>query len=203
MRHHAAWHILFDDKVTSSAPCGLCAINPQAQYAADGAAAGGCSVWLEKIKKTLKPRFNCATVGMVDFIMGAANKSSAAQPSTNVPIQCPACPSKPMPQFFWKFRGMGDHWVRSHSSLTMPPDLMEMLVITEKERDGVADFKTNGQVARSKKAKRKAVAAAESAADQEARQLVLARANAASLASPAEQLRAASDAEQSAGTDPE
>ena len=62
-------------------------------------------VWVEKKGKTLKSHFRCQSVGTVDFSMGSEAKSTSAQPSTNIPIQCPECGTKPMAQFFWKYKG--------------------------------------------------------------------------------------------------
>jgi sarcosine oxidase delta subunit len=59
--------------------------------------------------------------------MGSAAKSTSAQPSTNIPIQCPECGTKPMAQFFWKYKGMLAHWKRAHSTETMPAELSEQL----------------------------------------------------------------------------
>ena len=82
-------------------------------------------MWVEKKGKTLKPHFRCQSVGTVDFSMGSAAKSTSAQPSTNIPIQCPECGTKPMAQFFWKYKGMMAHWQRAHSTKTMPVELSE------------------------------------------------------------------------------
>ena len=84
-------------------------------------------MWVEKKGKTLKPHFRCQPVGTVDFSMGSAAKSTSAQPSSNIPIQCPECGTKPMAQFFWKYKGMLAHWKRAHSTETMPAELSEQL----------------------------------------------------------------------------
>ena len=101
IRHHVAWHLLVgglgDDGAGGGgggggdAPCGLCSVRPQMQFSAEGASGGGCPVWVENKGKTLKPHCRCQPVGTVDFSMGSAAKSTLAQPSTNIPIQCPEC----------------------------------------------------------------------------------------------------------------
>ena len=71
----------------------------------------------------LRPRFRCQSVGTVDFSMGSAAKSTSAQLSTNTPIQCPECGTKPMAQFFWKSKGMMAHWQHARKTKTMPAEL--------------------------------------------------------------------------------
>jgi hypothetical protein len=60
-------------------------------------------VRVEKKGKFLMPHFRCQSVGTVKFSVGSAAKSTSAQPSTNTPIQCPECGTKPIAQFFWKY----------------------------------------------------------------------------------------------------
>ena len=110
-------------------------------------------MWVEKKGKTLKPHFRCQSVGTVVFSMGSAAKSTSAQPSTNIPIQCPECGTKPMAQFFWKYKGMMAHWQRAHSTKTMPVELSEQLKISERESGPRKVRKKQRRWSREKKAR--------------------------------------------------
>jgi hypothetical protein len=61
-------------------------------------------------------------------------------PSTNIPVQCPACPSKPMPQFFWAHGGIESHWNRAHASIRMPAELKEKTAVSGQQRDRLRKF---------------------------------------------------------------
>ena len=187
IRHHVAWHLLLGGVGGGAggggssgsggsggggdAPCGLCAVRPQMQFSAEGASGGGCPVWVEKKGKTLKPHFRCQSVGTVDFSMGSAAKSTSAQPSTNIPIQCPECGTKPMAQFFWKYKGMMAHWQRAHSTKTMPVELSEQLKISEKEKEGLVKFAKSSGAGAAKRKRASDAAAAPAATAAAARRL--------------------------------
>jgi len=156
---------------SGDAPCGLCAVRPQMQFSAEGASGGGCPVWVEKKGKTLKPHFRCQSVGTVDFSMGSEAKSTSAQPSTNIPIQCPECGTKPMAQFFWKYKGMMAHWQRAHSTKTMPVELSEQLKISEKEKEGLVKFAKSSGAGAAKRKRASDAAAAPAATAAAARRL--------------------------------
>jgi hypothetical protein len=64
--------------------------------------------------------------------MGSAAKSTSAQPSTNIPIQCPAHGTKPVAQFFCKCKGMMAHWQHAHKTKAIPAELSEQLKISKK-----------------------------------------------------------------------
>ena len=185
IRHHVAWHLLVgglgDDGAGGGgggggdAPCGLCAVRPQMQFSAEGASGGGCPVWVEKKGKTLKPHFRCQPVGTVDFSMGSAAKSTSAQPSTNIPIQCPECGTKPMAQFFWKYKGMLAHWKRAHSTKTMPAELSEQLKPSEKEKSDLVKFAKSSGAGAAKRKRASDAAATPAATAAVARRLLAAR----------------------------
>ena len=146
-------------------------MRPQMQFSAEGASGGGCPVWVEKKGKTLKPHFRCQSVGTVDFSMGSAAKSTSAKPSTNTPIQCPECGTKPMAQFFWKYKGMMAHWQRAHSTKTMPVELSEQLKISEKEKGGLVKFAKSSGAGAAKRKRASDAAAAPAATAAAARRL--------------------------------
>lgn len=60
-----------------------------------------------------------------------------------------------MPQFFWKYLGMEEHWKRAHSSITMPENLATLLEITDKEREELKKFDKAKNPGKAKKRKRK------------------------------------------------
>jgi hypothetical protein len=156
IRQHVAYHLLHDDKAQLVSPCGLCGVNPQAQY---GNPDLGCSVWLAKDPKgtTLKPHHICRVVGHVEYSNSCAKKFSQGQPSTNHLIACPQCPQRPMQQFFWKYRGMKEHFDRAHASFAMPSDLKQLLEIEDKERNELKKFSKAKGPSRAKKRKKKEV----------------------------------------------
>ena len=166
MRQHAAYHLLHDPAATNEMPCGLCGVKTQGQY---GSESVGCSAWLEKVRKTMKPRGVCKVVGQVDYSHACAQKFSKGQPSTNHLIKCPECPEKPMPQYFWKYRGMMNHWKRFHSTVTMPESLATVLKITDEEREELKKFAKRKDLAKTKKRKRKEIDRANDQAAQEQR----------------------------------
>jgi hypothetical protein len=91
-------------------------------------------------------------VGTVEFSVGSAAKFTSALPSTNTPIQFPECGTKPIAQFFWKFKGMISHWQHAHKTKTMPAELSERLKISEKEKNGLIKFaKSSGAGAAKRK----------------------------------------------------
>jgi len=153
MRQHTAWHIPHDPGATVVAPCDLCGVNPQAQFASGNT---GCSAWLQKKGKSMKPRHACRTLGDLGYSHAPAMKFSPGAPSTNHLIACPECPAKPMVSFFWKYRAMADHWLHWHPTITMPPALEEALKISEAERAELKKFKVAGGLAKAKKEQRKA-----------------------------------------------
>ncbi len=144
-----------------AAPCGLCGVNPQAQYASGNT---GYPAWLEKKQKTQKPRHECRLVGKLDYSHVSAAKFSNGAPSTNHLVACPECPARPMAIYFWKYRGMADYWSRTHPTITMPPALGELLKITDAEREQLKKFKVSGGLAKSKKTQRIYKAAVEGSA---------------------------------------
>jgi len=103
--------------------------------------------------------------------MGSAAKSTSAQPSTNIPIQCPECGTKPMAQFFWKYKGMMAHWQRAHSTKTMPVELSEQLKISEKEKGGLVKFAKSSGAGAAKRKRASDAAAAPAATAAAARRL--------------------------------
>ena len=155
-RQHVAYHLLHDDKAQLVSPCGLCGVNPQAQY---GNPDLGCSVWLAKDPKgtTLNPHHICRVVGHVEYSNSCAKKFSQGQPSTNHLIACPQCPQRLMQQFFWKYRGMKEHWDRAHASFAMPSDLKQLLEIEDKERNELKKISKAKGPSRAKKRKKKEV----------------------------------------------
>ena len=108
--------------------------------------------------------------------MGSAAKSTAAQPSTNIPIQCTECGTKPMKQFFWKYLGMKAHWQRAHPTKTMPTELAEQLKISEKEKSGLVKFAKSSGAGAAKRKRASDAAAAPAAADAATRRLSATRA---------------------------
>ena len=130
MRQHAAWHIKVKPESVGALemPCGLCAAYEQVQYSASGDALG-CSVWLdrEEIKsKATIPRGRCKVVGELKYRQADAIKSTKQSPSSNHILACPACPVKPMKQYFWSYN-MTKHWARAHKGVQMPPELLEVI----------------------------------------------------------------------------
>jgi hypothetical protein len=145
-RQHASWHIAHDQDlerkvgVPVALLCGQCAAYPATQYAVDGASGPGCSVWLTKHGKSQKPHTLCKIVGQVDFSLGAAATSTTTMPSTNIPLQCPLCPTRPMPQFFWAVGGMGAHWNRAHASTVMPVALKKATEVSSAQLQRLKSF---------------------------------------------------------------
>ncbi|KAJ1448909.1 hypothetical protein M885DRAFT_573568 [Pelagophyceae sp. CCMP2097] len=56
----------------------------------------GCSAWLQKKGKSMKPRHACRILGDLGYSHASAMKFSPGAPSTNHLIACPECPVKPM-----------------------------------------------------------------------------------------------------------
>ena len=140
MLQHAAWHIKVRPQsvATLTMPCGLCASYEQMQYSASAADAPGCCAWLENDdtkRKATTPRTVCKVVGEVAYRQSDAAKCSKASPATNHIVACPACPVKPMRQFFWSYN-MDTHWKRAHGSQQMPPELLKEITVTEPEQTG-------------------------------------------------------------------
>jgi hypothetical protein len=148
MRQHVAFHLLHDETATLAAPCGLCGVTQAAQY---GSEELGCTSWLEKKSGTLKPKHICKVTGSVSYSHACAKKCSKGAPSTNHLILCPECPTKPMPQFFWKYRCMAAHWKRAHPSITMPESLVADLEIKEEEQTELKKFKSASAKSKAKK----------------------------------------------------
>ena len=48
-----------------------------------------------------------------------------------------------MGQFFWKYRGMAEHWQSKHPSIEKPPELVEALKLHPKELAGLKTFATS------------------------------------------------------------
>ena len=53
-------------------------------------------------------------------------KSTKQSPSSNHVVACPACPAKPMKQYFWSYN-MPKHFAHAHLGLQMPPELLKVL----------------------------------------------------------------------------
>ena len=147
MLQHAAWHIKVRPQsvATLTMPCGLCASYEQMQYSASAADAPGCCAWLENDdtkRKATTPRTVCKVVGEVAYRQSDAAKCSKASPATNHIVACPACPVKPMRQFFWSYN-MDTHWKRAHGSQQMPPELLKEITVTEPEQTGLQKLKVS------------------------------------------------------------
>ena len=163
MRQHAAWHIKAQPESVASLemPCGLCAAYEQMQYSVLSGDALGCSVWLEhedvKRRATL-PRGHCKVVGQLKYRQADAIKSTTQSPSSNHVLACPACPVKPMKQYFWSYN-MTKHWARAHKGVQMPPALLKEITLSEAEETGLQKLKV------SKLSKRKQATREEQAAE--------------------------------------
>jgi len=143
MRQHAAWHIKVQPTSVAALmmPCGLCGAHEQVQYSAIDAL--GCSVWLEhedvKRRATL-PRGHCKVVGELKYRQADAMKSTKQSPSSNHILACPACPVKPMKQYFWSYN-MTKHWARAHKGVQMPPELLQEITLSDEEKTGLQKLK--------------------------------------------------------------
>ena len=146
MRQHAAWHIKVKPESVAALemPCGLCAAHEQVQYSASGDTLG-CSVWLEndnvKRKATI-PRGHCKVVGELKYRQADAIKSTKQSPSSNHVLACPACPVKPMKQYFWSYN-MLKHWARAHKGVQMPPELLQVITLADAEQTGLQKLKVH------------------------------------------------------------
>jgi hypothetical protein len=106
--------------------------------------AGECSVWIETRKtkaKTEMAHVRCHVLGDDCFPCKRGRKSSPTQPSTNVPLACPACccPNTNVNVYIWKYN-FQDHWDCMHQDQVMPPHVKAELVVAEEEWDGVERF---------------------------------------------------------------
>ena len=100
IRHHSAWHIKYDKDLSSKVGgilvtnlCGICASGKATTYTKD-APDGVCSAWLEKVRgaKTMHFKHTCRKHPIAKVkSYAAALTPSKANPSTNVPIECPEC----------------------------------------------------------------------------------------------------------------
>ena len=154
LRHHAGYHILVEDpkKVPDDVDlCGLCGRFPQQQFSSEPSTTS-CASWLEKSSsKTYKPRTNCAVYGNnITYSQKAASKSVKSAPSSNVIMECPACPKKPMPFYAWKYN-MPRHWAKYHESITMPHEFKQALVLHKNELLWLRKFKTSANATRVRK----------------------------------------------------
>lgn len=64
------------------------------------------------------------------------SKSTAPQPCTNAPIECPECPCTPNPHFVWTYN-MKEHWKKHHRKKTMSADMKKQIEITKEEKAAV------------------------------------------------------------------
>ena len=160
MRHHAAYHLVWDPSSSSmQMPCGLCGCNDASQWGDDGQRNGGCAAWLDIPKNKssrIIPHVRCVLLGDNEpAAMGyqhprsvASKKPAASAPSTNHLIKCPEC--KVSAQYFWKLRGLQSHWDAAHSGVTMPTGLVQELVITPEEKTWLRYCRTWNELKRKK-----------------------------------------------------
>ena len=159
MRHHVAWHILWDSTIEEKAQnktgelCGICGMNLAMTYHSGGTDIG-CSAWLEtKRGNTKKLRYMCQHHDEIGINYKCALKSTSAAPSTNVPIECPQCTAKMgkgNAQHYFKYN-FPYHWKKMHEGIEMGDELRETLLISEEEKRGVKKFKDPRKTRKSKK----------------------------------------------------
>ena len=148
---HTAFHILNSD-ITLDYPCGVCGLHNANQYSTDPSAVEGCATWLAGRrglqiggKGLLVPTIHCKVVGEFNFSLKIASHFNKANPCTNTVLQCPECPGKPFPVFFWKYagsdpskpKGMLAHWRLKHSQRSMPEVLKDQLKVSTQEQQEV------------------------------------------------------------------
>ena len=145
IRQHTGWHLQFSREGAAELPCGMCGVMTQCGFVGNNASAppNCCPAWLEKgTGKSKKPVTLCRIVGQVNYSHGAALKSTDTSPCTNVLLQCPACPTKPMASFFWKYDGMSAHWRTAHPTKTMPGELVDALKVSDAALPAVSEPST-------------------------------------------------------------
>jgi len=118
-------HILHDERLGSvSEPCGFC-LRPSPM----------CIFHLKKGKgvnanlRVDKATSTCPN--LTSFNYGVAMVSTAASPSSNVPISCPFCVSST--PAVWKYN-MKDHLVNKHPSISLPGQ-RKLWEISQSEQD--------------------------------------------------------------------
>lgn len=147
---HTAYHIAEDPKCDLAYPCGVCGVNPAAQYAANPDQVDGCPAYLATSKGVLAqgnskaPKFvvDCKRHGQMEFSVKTTSKSVTSNPCTNHVVRCPACPSKPIPSAFWSYAGynpespygMTRHWKQAHTNMVMPEDPKAKIAPADGER---------------------------------------------------------------------
>ena len=91
-----------------------------------------CPIYLFKTSRPPQPLVLCGTYAPgVSFQAGSLKKSTTSAPSTNHPVDCPACDS-----VVWSYN-MDAHWKRLHKTIEMPPDFRdsEDIKLTAEEID--------------------------------------------------------------------
>ena len=88
---------------------------------------------------------HCKVAGQFTSSLKVAGHFNKGNPCTNTLLQCPACPEKPVPTFFWRYagrdpskpKGMLAHWRLKHPQLSMPEALKGQLNISSQEQEEV------------------------------------------------------------------
>ena len=119
--HSAVHKVATPDIIEESEYCPLC-FGP----------AEKCPISLFKTSRPPQPLVLCGTYAPgVSFQAGSLKKSTTSAPSTNHPVDCPACDS-----VVWSYN-MDAHWKRLHKTIEMPPDFRdsEDIKLTAEEID--------------------------------------------------------------------
>ena len=150
IRHHASWHIQHDDLLldklqteeelvtTESELCGVCAVFPSITQTA-APPSNRCATWLEKKRGVTHFKHKCRNHPLTKISYKAAMKSSRLAPSTNLPIDCPECSEKNLPQAFYKYN-FQNHWDSNHKDIKMPEELKNQINVSEEEKNWLKSF---------------------------------------------------------------